>query len=427
MEKDNETIFIKASKLIALLCAAAALLGLLSGCGPRVKSIEPDSEPSAEALWPTGSDPSAPVADFTKLDFWNHGTPDKYRARYARSCDLSGETLPEDPAELGLIEFDSRTKWPETLPDGFDPSKIMEAEKDPGLGVRALHEKGITGAGVTIAILDQPLLTDHVEYKDRLRYYRDLNDWTLYPEDYMASMHGPAVASIAVGKTTCVAPGADLLLVAFDFAKAQNWSLQAFAEALEHLLDVNETLPQEKKVRVLSVSRGMDPSSDGYDDWKKAVLRAKEAGIFVVTVSLDQDYPGMGLVGMSRELYADPNDFGASRPGIFYQNDFYYDTGAFYMPDKRLFVPMDFRTLASPTGTEDYARYACGGMSWAVPWFAGVYALACQVKPDITPEEFWQEAYTTGKVVEFEKDSNTYRLDRVMDPTALIAALQEKS
>ena len=414
-------------KLIALLCAAAVLLSLLSGCGPRVKSVKPDSEPSADALWPTECEPSAPVADYTKLDSWNHGTPDENGVRDARSSDLTGATLPENPEDLGLITFDSQTRWPESLPDGFEPSKIMEAEKDPGLGVRDLHEKGITGAGVTIAILDSPLLTDHVEYKDQLRYYRDLNDWTLYPEDYMASMHGPAVASIAVGKTTGVAPGADLLFVALDFAKAQNWSLQAYAEALEHLLDVNETLPQAQKVRVVSISREMDSSMDCYDDWEKAVLRAKESGIFVVTVSLDEDYPGMDFFGMSRELYADPNDFGASRPGIFYQNDFYYDISEFCMPDKPLFVPMDFRTLASPTGTEDYVRYACSGMSWAVPWFAGVYALACQVKPDITPEEFWEVAYSTGKVVKFEKDRKVYRMDRVMDPAALIAKLQEKN
>ncbi|MEA5040459.1 MAG: S8/S53 family peptidase [Clostridiaceae bacterium] len=417
---------LRLQKLIALLCAAAVLLGLLSGCGPRVKSIEPDSGPSADVPWPTGSDPSAPVADFTGLDFWNQGTPDENGVRDARSSDLTEATLPEDPAELGLITFDSRTKWPKSLPDGFDPSEIMEAEKDPGLGVRALHEKGITGAGVTIAILDSPLLTDHVEYKDQLRYYRDLNDWTLYPEEYMASMHGLAVASIAVGKTTGVAPEADLLFVALDFAKEQNWSLQAFAEGLEHLLDVNETLPQEQKVRVISVSRGMDSSMDGYDDWKKAVLRAKEAGIFVVTVSLDQDYPGMGLNGMSRELYADPNDFDASRPGILYRDNFYYNPRAFYKI-MQLYVPMDFRTLASPTGTEDYVRFASGGLSWAVPWFAGVYALACQVKPDITPEEFWEVAYSTGKVVKFEKDRKVYRMDRVMDPAALIAELQQKN
>lgn len=413
--------------LIALLCAASVLFGLLSGCGPRVKRIEPDSGPSADVPWPTECEPSPPAADYTKADLWNNGMPDKYGVRDARSSDLTEVTLPEDPAKLGLIMYDSQTKWPESLPDGFDPSKIMEAEKDPGLGVRALHEKGITGAGVTIAILDQPLLTDHVEYKDQLRYYRDLNDWTLDPDDYMAYMHGPAVASIAVGKTTGVAPEADLLFVAYDFAKADNWSLQAFAEALEHLLDVNETLPQEKKVRVVSLSRGMDSSNDGYDDWTKAVLRAKEAGIFVVTVSLNLDYPGMDFYGMSRELYADPNDFDASRPGIFYRENFYSGTGIFSIPGKRLYVPMDFRTLASPTGTEDYVRYTCGGLSWAVPWFAGVYALACQVKPDITPEDFWEVAYSTGRVVEFEKDGKTYRMDRVMDPAALIAELQQKN
>ena len=69
--------------------------------------------------------------------------------------------------------FDSQTQWPAAnkIPAGFDWRKIMELNKDPGLEVRALHEQGITGKGVSIAIIDQTLLVDHIEYKDRLRLY----------------------------------------------------------------------------------------------------------------------------------------------------------------------------------------------------------------------------------------------------------------
>lgn len=46
--------------------------------------------------------------------------------------------------------FDSQTPWPpkEKLPPNFDPNKILEAGKDPGLGIRDLHKQGITGQGV---------------------------------------------------------------------------------------------------------------------------------------------------------------------------------------------------------------------------------------------------------------------------------------
>ena len=68
-------------------------------------------------------------------------------------CDLSGEYN-----KLLQATFDSKTIWPDKLPDSFIPEEIMEQYKNPGLNLRSLHEKGITGKGVGIAIIDQPLL-----------------------------------------------------------------------------------------------------------------------------------------------------------------------------------------------------------------------------------------------------------------------------
>ena len=90
-----------------------------------------------------------------------------------RSYDLSGLDLKGSAGSLFFASFDDKTAWPvaERMPDGFDPKEIMELGKNPGLGVRSLHEKGITGRGVSIAIVDQTLLTEHNEYADRLGLY----------------------------------------------------------------------------------------------------------------------------------------------------------------------------------------------------------------------------------------------------------------
>jgi hypothetical protein len=65
--------------------------------------------------------------------------------------------------------------------------------------MRTLHAEGITGKGIGVAIIDQTLLVDHREYKDRLRVYEEAEDIT---GGWMeVQMHGPAVASIAVGKS----------------------------------------------------------------------------------------------------------------------------------------------------------------------------------------------------------------------------------
>jgi hypothetical protein len=91
---------------------------------------------------------------------------------------------------------------------------------------------------------------------------------------------------------------------------------------------------------------------------------------------------------------------------------------------RRLLIPMDARTTASPTGVQDYVFYGIGGISWSVPYLAGVYALAVQVKPEITPEEFLRLAFNTGQTIQIEHNGSQYSLGVIIDPAALIASLK---
>ena len=165
--------------------------------------------------------------------------------------------------------------------------------KDPGLGIRALHEQGFTGKGVKMAIIDQPL-GEHQEYSSNIAEHNDVNatevGWT------KASMHGAAVTSIAVGETTGVAPDAsvnyysavnlstdpkdiefyrtnllreiennkdDIGYVEFlqnelnninpDFGVSSN---QPYVDAINQILDKNEKLPENERVSVVSISWG---------------------------------------------------------------------------------------------------------------------------------------------------------------------------
>lgn len=128
-----------------------------------------------------------------------------------RGYDLSHLDIGEDRLDvLREGSFNTATKWPKNLPKGFNPVEIMEIGKNPGLNVRELHKQGITGKGVGIAIIDQKLLVEHNEYKDQLKLYEEIN---IPDSDNQATLHGAAVASIAVGKTVGVAPDADLLFL----------------------------------------------------------------------------------------------------------------------------------------------------------------------------------------------------------------------
>lgn len=337
----------------------------------------------------------------------------------ARCRDLSGVDFSASPDKLLYTTFDSKTVWPDNLPEGFDPQQILDRNRNPGLGVRSLHEQGITGKGVNIGIVDNRLLTDHVEYKGRLKMYRDFNTW-----GEPASMHGSAVASIAVGSTVGVAPEANLYYVSQDPAKFGETEecTAPVLEGLTYLLDLNELLPEKDRLDVISISYGWTEKKGG-EELTALVERAKEAGIFVVSSSIKENY-GMDFSGTSRDPASNPDDRSAYRPGLFFAANYQRSPSDF---KEVLMIPMDYRATASPTGPEDYVNYVYGGYSWAAPYLAGVYALARQVKPDVSPEEFYRLAMETSSDIPYTDESGKEQtLYNLIDPPALIAALWQE-
>jgi subtilisin family serine protease len=332
-----------------------------------------------------------------------------------RSTDLSELDLSQSRDDLMYAIFDSKTTWPENMPADFDWQAIMETGKNPGLGVRSLHERGITGKGVGIAIIDQPLLVEHQEYATQLRLYEEIN---IQPGTE-SQMHGPAVASIAVGKTVGVAPGADLYYIAswaFDNS-GDNFTYKA--QAIRRIIEINTQLPSDRKIRVISISVGWQKDQTGYNEITDAVNEAKAAGIFVISSSIEKIY-GLKFHGLGRNPLANPDDVSSYLPGSWWAKDFY--AGKYGEP--RLLVPMDSRTTASPNGNEDYVFYREGGWSWSIPYLAGMYALAAQVDPAITPDKFWKLAMETGQTIEILHEGQSYQLGPILDPAALIAALK---
>lgn len=338
------------------------------------------------------------------------------------------------------ITFTTDTVFPDNMPDDYDPAAILEAGKNPGLGVRALHEQGITGAGVSIAILDQVLYTDHPEYADKLALYEEIH---IAPNEG-SSMHGGALTSIAVGETTGVAPGAKLYYWAFNLSRSltersdgsdANYAFgEALAVAVDRVLEVNSTLPENEKIRVIAIAKGFgDLENEGVQAFLAAIERAKEAGIFVITTSTNIYYDWLDdkndLAGLGKLDFAgDADDLSNYTLGTWQQN----------YPERytsKLLVPMDARTTADFTTGDGYVFYTEGGWSWTVPYLAGVYALACQVDPDITPERFWALALETASSATAQirsvqdvangADGTDYTLEHVINPAALLDALKK--
>lgn len=300
-------------------------------------------------------------ADLAKFDpFWGYSGVSLAR------IDLRGQE-----GVLRKMPFDSRTRWPsaDRLPEGFDPNRLLEEGKNPGLGIRGLHAQGIDGRGVGIAIIDQPLLKEHKEYADRIVHYEPIEvPWV------PVQMHGPPVSSIAVGKDCGVAPKASLYYYAVPPWKWRG--NKPWTDLLNRIVEFNETLGDKPRIRVVSISLGMFSSWPNYDAWTQVVEKAAQHGILVVTC----DPTSLRLTSLRRDPSGDFDDPSCYRAGR-------YSHG----PDS-LAVLAGNRTTASYHGPDVYTYEIEGGMSWMVPYLAGLAALACQVDPEIEPArivELW--------------------------------------
>lgn len=374
----------------------------------------------------------------------------------ARFCDISNLNLTED--ELLNLCIDKTTVL------SPEQKKIVdfytEKCKDPGLGIRNLHEQGLTGKGVKMAIIDQPL-GKHKEYSKNIKNHTDINSGNFNGNWSEASMHGAAVTSIAVGKTVGVAPDADVdyysavnvtndpieiekyrqriktkILESKDDPEYQEFlehrlqhlneepfvsDNRPFVEAINKILDKNATLPPEERTSVISISWGFDPLASGFDDYQKALARAKEEGVFIVSTRLDGDYQ-MNTCGLNRNPKGDLDSANSYEAGAFFKE--FSENASLEEKDNLILIPMDHRTVADQTDDSSY-RYEGndGGMSWSTPWLAGMYALAKQAKPDVTPEEFWDAAKKTSDECH-NNDSNVY-VGRVINPQKLIEAISK--
>ncbi len=337
-----------------------------------------------------------------------------------RGCDISNEDL-SVVEDINDLSFDTNTTWPDQLPEGFNPEKILEFNKNPGLGIRALHKKGITGKGVSIAIIDQALLLEHEQYKNNIKFYE-----RIHCGDETTQMHGPAVASIAVGKDIGVAPKARLYYIASTFGHftdtGYEFDASIMADAVLRILEVNKGLAQDEKIRVISISKGYGRQDKGYDELQAAIQKADEDNVFVLTTSTEEFYNNFILFGMDRDYGNDPEELSSYEPVSWVAEDFYSRPDLY---QNFLMFPIGSRTIAGFTKTDEYAISHNGGLSWSVPWCAGLYALCCQVKPDITPQEFIEAAYATADTTEIERDGKKYPFGKIINPEKVIESLQK--
>ncbi len=287
--------------------------------------------------------------------------------------DLSRLDLSDKKGLIPTLRFNQKTIWPQSdkMPLGGKPDKVLKDGMNPGLGIRRLHKQGITGKGVNVAIIDQPLYLDHPEFTGKIVEYHDVGCGS------KSSMHGPAVASLLVGKNCGTAPDARLYYVA-----APSWTKDTAyqAKALNWIIEQNKNLPTSKKIRVVSVSAAPSGSSSPFDKnqqmWDRACALAEAEDILVLDCTAHH-----GFISPCWYDRNAPESVIRCTPGFPGREPKKY-TG-------RILVPTSPRTTAEEFDKGDFSYQYCsrGGLSWAIPYCAGVLALGWQIRPEIGSEQ----------------------------------------
>ena len=138
------------------------------------------------------------------------------------------------------------------------------------------------------------------------------------------------------------------------------------------LIAVNARLPEDSKIRLVSISDGLGRDNPHQADWTKAREALAKEGIEVV-------YSDLGVLSgltwggaLPWSDRAEPSSYAIAR--------FLADRG---VEPGEVILPGDYRTTASNSGDDAYTWWGDGGYSWAIPYAAGLAALAWQIAPDL--------------------------------------------
>ena len=298
------------------------------------------------------------------------------------------------------IPFNSETVYG---PTNFPYAQIFEQMKTPGLSIRELHQKGIDGSGINIAVIDKPILKLHSEFTDCLAEY------TLISEKERGNdfhFHGMTCASFACGKTTGTAPGAKLYYYAYpdDFTDDDmywNYHFKAFKMIIEH----NKS--QVDKISIVSVSAGVPYTNQAILNKLFAFVDDMAKGGCYLIFSNNF---GSTFTCSSRVYGADIDDSNSYKLGMWQNNQWHRD---------RVLIPSGGRTGACNSGYNEFIYWGNNSCnSWAIPYLCGVFALAMQINSDITYQRFCELVIESAIL-------NSQGL-KVLNPTGIIDSLLDK-
>lgn len=278
------------------------------------------------------------------------------------NINLNGKKFDENISRetLRKITFNSNTIFPQNSPIGYDNSMLGVDDE-----IQKIHSMGLTGNGINIAVIDQPISSIHNEIKDSLISFNDnaINKNT--------EMHGTIVTSLLTGKNTGVAPNAKLHYFQVDAAPV-DYYINGVVKSLEDIYKMNE---QGADIKIVNVSGPIIVDKNNFYQPKVTELidMLKRQGCYVI----------------DSNIFAKSNFTCINKD---YQNgEYYYSNWQEVNKNaykEKIAIPTGGKLYPSPFGESDYWYKSNSTYSWAIPKLCGLFALCLEANPQLSYDEF---------------------------------------
>lgn len=273
----------------------------------------------------------------------------------------------EDPIDYQIIRkvpFSTKTIFPEKHPFILTQEMFLV-----DFDVHQLHEKGIDGEGVHVAVIDFDFDEVHDELKNCLIYKKNVQ------ENAEVHFHGLIVATYLCGKNLGIAPNTKLWFYGTNQGKEK-----MIVEDIMALEDIYEQNKKGANIKIICIPGSVHRENSKYIEIHDKLLKQ---GCYIIDSSTFGDkFTSINQDCITKEYYYSDWQL-ANMEQFKYYNKVAIPTGGKMMP--------------LITTTSDYLYCGQATYSFAIPKLCGYFALALQVKPDLTYEEFEQIAIDSAK------------------------------
>ncbi|HBY20125.1 MAG: hypothetical protein A2Y24_03045 [Clostridiales bacterium GWE2_32_10] len=257
---------------------------------------------------------------------------------------------------------------------------LIELARKNGFGIDELHEAGVYGKGMHIAVIDQGLQVHSKIFKENIIMHTD----NISDED---SMHANAIVDV-IHK---IAPEAMIHFYESDYKNVVEDRL----EKLEEIYEYNQCFKFDGKISVISISSGLlfDGIKQNEDQRKRAekiIKLLEEDGCTVLSSEVFEKYFAIASPKYDED-YTKIVDWMYGEDWVTQKAE----THKAVIDRKRensILVPGGGRLYAIPGEVSYYVYCGSAAYSWSIPIVASMILLMKSKIPNISTQEFYELA-----------------------------------